>query len=242
MTQTKRMIASTVGLVTLLPALGCVPQDHGWASLYRPAQENKITVVMPAGAPSISQQFLFTTTGAKHLGIDVIGKVGDPVIAVAGGVVTGSFSEPAYGNRVEITHGSDVSGKRTRTVYKHLHRRLVSKGDVVSRGQEIGTLGTTGMLGGGIPHLHFELYRQAGGAGLVSTDPHRFWVNGVGRVTCFDPSKTYETGRFAMTYPAPCRSKWQGSADAGVASAAPARGLEALLDATENSANQSASE
>jgi murein DD-endopeptidase MepM/ murein hydrolase activator NlpD len=136
---------------------------------------------------------LFTTNSTKHLGIDVIGKVGDPVIAAAGGVVTGSFSEPAYGNRVEITHGTDASGKRTRTVYKHLQRRLVSKGDVVARGQQIGTLGTTGMLSGGIPHLHFELYRQTQGAGLVPADPHRFWVDGVGRVTCFDPAASYQT-------------------------------------------------
>lgn len=242
MTQTKRVIAMAAGLALLLPALGCVPQDHGWASLYRPAQENKITVVMPAGAPSISQQFLFTTTGAKHLGIDVIGKVGDPVIAVAGGVVTGSFSEPAYGNRVEITHRADASGKRTRTVYKHLQKRLVSKGDVVARGQRIGTLGTTGMLGGGIPHLHFELYRQAGAEGLVPADPHRFWVDGVGRVTCFDPGAAYDTALFAMTYPAPCRGNGQGAGDEAVADVRQARGLEALLDGTENTANQSASQ
>ncbi|WP_394690873.1 M23 family metallopeptidase [Hoeflea sp.] len=238
MTQTKRVIAMAAGLALLLPALGCVPQDYGWASLYRPAQENKINVVMPAGAPSISQQFLFTTNGAKHLGIDVIGKVGDPVIAVASGVVTGSFSEPAYGNRVEIAHGTDAGGKRTRTVYKHLQKRLVSKGDVVARGQKIGTIGTTGMLGGGIPHLHFELYRQTHGDGLTPTDPHRFWVDGVGRVTCFDPAATYETTRFAMTYPVPC----QGSSGADVASAVPARGLEALLDGAQNPANQGASQ
>jgi murein DD-endopeptidase MepM/ murein hydrolase activator NlpD len=63
----------------------------------------------------------------------------------------------------------------------------VSKGDVVARGQKIGTLGTTGMLAGGIPHLHFELYRQAG-RGSVTARPARFWVDGVGRVTCFDPA------------------------------------------------------
>lgn len=242
MMQSKRMIELASGLAILLPLLGCVPQDHGWASLYRPAQENKITVVMPAGAPSISQQFLFTTTGAKHLGIDVIGNVGDPVIAVAGGVVTGSFSEPAYGNRVEITHGRDAGGKLTRTVYKHLQNRLVSKGDIVTRGQKVGTLGTTGMLGGGIPHLHFELYRQIHGDGLTPTDPHRFWVNGVGRVTCFDPVETYETVNFAMTYPAPCQGEWQGPSAADVARAVPARGLEALLDGSQNPANQSASQ
>ncbi|WP_420410513.1 M23 family metallopeptidase [Hoeflea sp.] len=220
----------------LLPVLGCVPEDHGWASVYRPAQENKIKVVMPAGAPSISQQFLFSTNGPKHLGIDVIGRVGDPVIAVAGGRVTGSFSEPAYGNRVEITHGPDAEGRLSRTVYKHLDERLVSKGDIVARGQQVGTLGTTGMLGGGIPHLHFELYRQSGAEGLVSTDPHRLWVDGVGRVTCFDPAASYDETRFRMTYPAPCL----GQPAAAVTAAA--TGLEALLQGPQDTADQRAAE
>lgn len=221
----------TASLAALFLAAGCVPQDHGWASVYKPEQENKIRVVMPAGAPSISQQFLFTTAGAKHLGIDVIGEVGDPVIAAADGRVTGSFNEPAYGNRVEITHPPDASGRQALTVYKHLDQRLVSKGDLVARGQQIGTLGTTGMLGGGIPHLHFELYRQAGAGGKVSADPHRFWADGVGRVTCFKTGVRYDPSRFVMTYPAQCRG---GTATPDAGQPAPVRspaenGLESLL-------------
>ncbi|MEQ8481809.1 MAG: M23 family metallopeptidase [Hoeflea sp.] len=227
-----RLVAIAAVPAFILPVLGCVPEDHGWASVYRPAQENKIRVVMPAGAPSISQQFLFSTNGPKHLGIDVIGTVGDPVIAAARGQVTGSFSEPAYGNRVEITHGPDAEGRVSRTVYKHLDKRLVSKGDIVARGQKIGTLGTTGMLGGGIPHLHFELYRQAGAEGLVSTDPHRLWVDGVGRVTCFDPAVSYDESRFRMTYPAPCL----GQAEA--VGTAVATGLEALLQGPQYTADE----
>lgn len=199
-----RMIAILAGAVLLPLTSGCVQQDHGWASLYKPAQQKKIRVTMPASAPSISQQFLFTTHDAKHLGIDVIGKVGDPVIAVAGGQVTGSFSEPAYGKRVEITHPPDASGKRVVTVYKHLQRRLVEKGDAVARGQPIGLLGTTGMLGGGIPHLHFELYRQSGPVGETPSDPHLYWADGVGQVTCFDPAVEYDESTFRTTYPVFC--------------------------------------
>lgn len=199
------MIAAVAGMLCVMPALGCVPQEHGWAPVYHPVQQPKLTVSMPANAPSISQQFLFTTGGGKHLGIDVIGKVGDPVIAVASGQVTNSFSEPAYGNRIEITHPPDVSGKRAVTVYKHLQQRLVGNGDWVVRGQQIGNLGATGVLAGRIPHLHFELYRQFGSAGETPSDPHLYWVNGVGQVTCFDPAVVYDESRFRTTYPVFCR-------------------------------------
>ncbi|MDP2120443.1 MAG: M23 family metallopeptidase [Hoeflea sp.] len=204
---TERGLLSVVLAVvaSAMLAAGCVPQDHGWTSLYKPAQERKIRVTMPRNAPSISQQFLFTTHDAKHIGIDVIGKVGTPVIAVADGWVRDSYFEPAYGNRIEIDHGSDVRGRRTVTVYKHLKDRLVSDGAWVARGQQIASLGTTGMLGGGIPHLHFELYRQQGSQGETPTDPHLFWADGVGRVTCFDALATYPSGDFRMTYPVPCR-------------------------------------
>ncbi|MGJ8569686.1 MAG: M23 family metallopeptidase [Hoeflea sp.] len=202
---TVRMFAVVARMSPMMLASGCIPQDFGWSPVYKPAQQPKITVSMPANAPSISQQFLFTTGDAKHLGIDVIGKVGDPVIAVAIGQVTGSFSEPAYGNRVEITHAPDASGKRAVTVYKHLKQRLVKKGDLVDRGQRIGLLGATGVLSGGIPHLHFELYRQFGPVGQTSSDPHLYWVNGVGQVTCFDPAVDYDESRFRTTYPVFCR-------------------------------------
>ncbi|AKI02360.1 Peptidase family M23 [Hoeflea sp. IMCC20628] len=201
----KRRLALPAVLTSVLLVSGCVPQEHGWASVYKPAQFPKISVKMPANAPSISQEFLFTTNDAKHLGIDVIGKVGDPVIVVAAGWVARSYSEPMYGNRVVIEHGPDANGKRTVTVYKHLKDRLVTEGAMVARGQQIATLGTTGLLGGGIPHLHFELFRQAGGQGEVSADPHLYWVDGVGQVTCFDPAAVYDFSSFRMTYPVRCR-------------------------------------
>ena len=55
----------------------------------------------------------------------------------------------SYGNVVYIDHGE---GKVT--VYAHMDRRDVKKGDKVTQGQFIGTVGSTGMSTG--PHLHFE--------------------------------------------------------------------------------------
>ncbi|MGW5054425.1 M23 family metallopeptidase [Actinokineospora sp. NPDC004072] len=76
---------------------------------------------------------------------------GDPVVASAGGRVarvenTGSTS---YGRWIELDHGN---GWRSR--YAHLSSQRVSVGQSVSRGQTIGTVGTTGGSSG--PHLHFE--------------------------------------------------------------------------------------
>ncbi|MCY0149738.1 M23 family metallopeptidase [Hoeflea sp. G2-23] len=204
----KHLGRGAVLLACGLIAAGCVPQGQGWASLYKSPQQPKLKVVMPAGAPSISQQFLFTTSDAKHLGIDVIGAVGDPVIAVADGYVAGSYSEPMYGNRVVVEHGPDATGRRIVAVYKHLDSRQVAKGTMVMRGQQLGTIGTTGVLGGGrFPHLHFEIYRQNGSSGETPTDPQIFWVNGPGQVTCFDPAITYDATVFRSTYPVPCRGQ-----------------------------------
>lgn len=200
-----RVSGSIACLAGLLSSAGCVPHDHGWAASYKTAQQPKIAVVMPPEAPSIAQEFFESTVTAGHLGIDVIDKVGTPVIAAAAGEVQSSFYEPAYGNRVVIDHGPDASGLSTYTVYKHLQKRLLQPGEHVERGQQIATLGVTGALGGGIPHLHFEVWRQGRPAGGHLVDPQRFWANGPGRVTCFDAAIPVEATGFRMTYPVPCR-------------------------------------
>jgi len=185
---------------------GCVPQDHGWANAYMADQSPKIAVQMPPNAPSISQEYRYNTNVAGHEGIDVVGKIGSPVIAAAGGVVSQSYFEPMYGNRMVIDHGVDASGKRTRTVYKHLKDRQVSQGTSVSRGQQIATLGATGTLAGGIPHLHFEIHRATkSGSFGTPVDPHFLWAHGLGKVTCFSPEVVIDPGRFQTTYPVPCR-------------------------------------
>ncbi len=84
------------------------------------------------------------------------GDFGDAVLASAGGTVSvvGNTGGSSYGRWIEIDHGS---GYRTR--YAHLNSQSVRTGQRVSRGQRIGTVGTTGGSSG--PHLHFELRRYS---------------------------------------------------------------------------------
>ncbi len=61
----------------------------------------------------------------------------------------------SYGSLVMINHGQDSAGRDFVTLYAHCHSRLVEEGDVVSRGQNIAAIGSTGASTG--PHVHFEV-------------------------------------------------------------------------------------
>ncbi len=88
--------------------------------------------------------------GRMHSGIDIANKEGTPIMAADGGVVTFSGWKGNYGLLVIISHGNN----RT-TYYGHCNEILVSKGDVVEKGQVIAKMGNTGNATG--VHLHFEV-------------------------------------------------------------------------------------
>ncbi len=88
-------------------------------------------------------------TWRAHLGVDFGAPTGTPVRTVGEGQVSFSGWQNGYGNVVHVLH----SGNRT-TVYAHLHRIDVRRGERVEQGQRIGTVGSTGWATG--PHLHFE--------------------------------------------------------------------------------------
>jgi len=104
----------------------------------------------------------FTGQLAMHEGIDFEVDSGTPVHAAAGGVVIFAGPHPQYGNLVEIDHGDGLS-----TRYAHLSKVLVTKGEIVLRGREVGRSGATGRATG--PHLHFEVRYKA-----VAVNPDRF--------------------------------------------------------------------
>lgn len=95
----------------------------------------------------------FTGRKALHKGMDFAGKAGTPVTAVAAGMVIRANHDAGYGNVVEIRH---TDGYTTR--YAHNTENLVKVGDMVTKGQQIALLGSTGRSNG--PHVHFEVRRN----------------------------------------------------------------------------------
>ncbi|PKM62458.1 MAG: hypothetical protein CVU97_05225 [Firmicutes bacterium HGW-Firmicutes-21] len=101
----------------------------------------------------ISSGFGWRSLG-YHEGIDIVANsgscYGDDAYAAASGVVYFSGWSPGYGNNVRIDHGDGLV-----TIYAHFSTISVKQGDIVSTGDVVGQIGTTGRVTG--PHLHFEV-------------------------------------------------------------------------------------
>lgn len=95
----------------------------------------------------------FSGKSSMHKGVDFAGKEGSSVIATGAGIVTWSGERFGYGNLVEIDHGNGI-----KTRYGHNHALSVKMGDVVTKGQEIALMGSTGRSTG--PHVHFEVLKN----------------------------------------------------------------------------------
>ena len=96
-----------------------------------------------------SQRILNGEPRRPHNGIDIAAPRGTPVVAMAEGQVALANSDMFLtGKTVMINHGHGLT-----SIYIHMDRITVKRADLVSRGQQIGTVGMTGRATG--PHLHW---------------------------------------------------------------------------------------
>ncbi|MEO8679758.1 MAG: M23 family metallopeptidase [Vicinamibacterales bacterium] len=98
-----------------------------------------------------------------HLGFDLASVQHAPVHAANAGVVVHAAYLGIYGNCVIIDHGLGVQ-----SLYGHMSSLAVKVGDSVTKGQEIGRTGSTGMAGG--DHLHFTMLLQG-----TPVNPVEWW-------------------------------------------------------------------
>ena len=112
------------------------PISSGWLSSYYGVRKDPFS-----GKPTM------------HKGLDFAGKEGDPVIATAAGLVTWAGERSGYGYMIEIDHGNGLVSR-----YGHNALLDVEMGDVVTKGQVIANMGSTGRSTG--VHVHYEVLRN----------------------------------------------------------------------------------
>lgn len=112
----------------------------------------KVTISQNYGKTSFSKR---AYASGKHNGIDFSGPYGSSIYAAAEGKVigTGNLGKYAYGRWIAIDHDNGMI-----TLYGHLSSIGVSKGQKVSKGDQIGKMGSTGYSTGN--HLHFTVFSE----------------------------------------------------------------------------------
>lgn len=108
--------------------------------------------VLPLSTYRLTGQFGASSSlwSSSHTGLDFAAPAGTPIRSVSRGVVSESGSAGAYGLRtvVQATDGTELW-------YCHQQATLVSSGDTIAAGEQIGEVGATGNVTG--PHLHLEI-------------------------------------------------------------------------------------
>ena len=119
------------------------------AALRRPLATCPLPLAWPRTVPLGSP---FGPRGNRfHAGIDVVAPLGTPVAAAAPGrVVYAAFAGGGWGNLVVVRHSDGV-----RSLYAHLSKIYVDRGETLVTGTRLGLVGATGDATG--PHLHFEV-------------------------------------------------------------------------------------
>ncbi len=101
-----------------------------------------------------------------HVGIDIAGRQGSPIVAAADGYILFAGWTYDAGNMMIIAHGGEYF-----TFYKHNQSLLKTANTFVKHGEPIALLGNTGAMSHG-PHLHFEVWKDG-----VARDPSDYVLN-----------------------------------------------------------------
>jgi murein DD-endopeptidase MepM/ murein hydrolase activator NlpD len=107
----------------------------------------------------------FTNQREFHEGFDISARIGTDIIAPADGVIVEIGKTYGFGNLIIISHGYGI-----KTMYGHLSKILIKKGQSVKRGDKIALIGNSGRTTG--PHLHYEI--QLNG---VPVNPQNYILN-----------------------------------------------------------------
>ena len=116
-----------------------------------------------------------------HTGIDIVARIGTPVVAAGSGKVIWAGSglyrgesdpDDPYGLAVAILHDFSYQGEALYTIYGHMDRIDVVWGQIVNAGDALGLSGNSGKVTG--PHLHFEV--RVGRNGFLSTRNPELWL------------------------------------------------------------------
>ncbi len=131
------------------PAASTPPEPTGTGASGDDSLAFKLEMLWPLSGGSAPASSL-----EQSGGMSISADAGSPILAAAAGTVTTLESEPeGYGNYLAIDHGEGLI-----TLYAHCENILVEKGQAVQAGQEIATVGETGLATG--PTLHFEIHKN----------------------------------------------------------------------------------
>ena len=175
-----------ISFFILVFVLSCNHQSHEVNEVKIDDFPNSKGFDFPVGKPNARGYYNAQVFGKNnHLGDDWNGvgggntDLGDAIYAIADGyVVSAEDMNGGWGNVIRVLHKFD--GKKIESLYAHCDKILVNKGDIVLKGDKIGTIGTAN--GKYLAHLHFEIRGQVGlplGAGYSSEtegylDPTKF--------------------------------------------------------------------
>lgn len=127
------------------------PAPHTEAAWGQPVPQGRLT------SPFGERVHPFSGERVHHRGVDLAAAPGTPILSPAPGRVTVATERYEGGDH----HGTVVvldHGEGLQSFYSHLDSLAVSVGQEVARGQQVGTVGSTGEVTGA--HLHFEVWRD----------------------------------------------------------------------------------